>query len=216
MSDLDEPLGEGSAVRQDGRRGTAVTEPHKGKDGVDFIIIRWDDRTRHTVKMSELELQVTVEREDFIAACAEHRNRPMLASSPQNARLLAELRGMFRQHNVRVETAFHAFDRDGDGRISRSEFEYGLRALNIGLTPQQIDKTMRFMGAQHGQLTFDDFAEHLGKGVEGSPQELFAVLRGKCRQNNVSVEQAFHAFDRDGDGRISRSEFEYGLRALNI
>ena len=39
MSDLDEPLGEGSAVRHNGRRGTAVMEPDRGND----IKIRWED-----------------------------------------------------------------------------------------------------------------------------------------------------------------------------
>jgi hypothetical protein len=75
VSELDEPLGEGSAVRHDGRRGTAMTEPHKG-EGTEYIQIRWqDDGTLSFAQVPELEVEMTVGRDDFAAACAEQPER---------------------------------------------------------------------------------------------------------------------------------------------
>eukprot|EP01045_Picozoa_sp_COSAG04_P004117 COSAG04_NODE_175_length_21521_cov_167.404071_9_plen_1287_part_00 len=74
VSDLDEPLGKGSAVRHDGRRGTAATEP----DGDGNIMIRWEDDgtlSQGHIQVSELEVEVAVGREDFAAACAEQPER---------------------------------------------------------------------------------------------------------------------------------------------
>eukprot|EP01045_Picozoa_sp_COSAG04_P008202 COSAG04_NODE_450_length_14158_cov_17.389573_12_plen_332_part_00 len=78
VSDLDEPLGEGSAVRHNGRRGTAATEPGER----DRIRIRWEEIRREDdygqfahPKVSELDVQVSVGREDFVAACAQHPER---------------------------------------------------------------------------------------------------------------------------------------------
>eukprot|EP01045_Picozoa_sp_COSAG04_P014294 COSAG04_NODE_1061_length_8505_cov_15.541042_2_plen_1164_part_00 len=75
VSDLDEPIGEGSPVRHGGRRGTAVTNPDKyGR-----IMIRWEDdgtlSDQVPIKVSELEVEVTVGWEDFATACAEHPER---------------------------------------------------------------------------------------------------------------------------------------------
>eukprot|EP01045_Picozoa_sp_COSAG04_P002611 COSAG04_NODE_96_length_26486_cov_136.642817_15_plen_1257_part_00 len=77
VSDLDESLGnDGSAVRHSdeyegyhGRRGTAATGP----DEYDRIMVRWEDdgTLSDPIEVSQLELEVTVGREGFAAACAE-------------------------------------------------------------------------------------------------------------------------------------------------
>eukprot|EP01045_Picozoa_sp_COSAG04_P008194 COSAG04_NODE_450_length_14158_cov_17.389573_4_plen_633_part_00 len=77
--DLDEPLGEGSAVRHDGRRGTVATEPVDWGDGDNiWIQVRWDDddgTASDEIKVSELEVEVRVGREAFVAACIQHPKR---------------------------------------------------------------------------------------------------------------------------------------------
>eukprot|EP01045_Picozoa_sp_COSAG04_P004436 COSAG04_NODE_192_length_20873_cov_26.172957_12_plen_1541_part_00 len=82
VSDLDEPLGEGSAVRHNGRRGTAATEPKELYGKGECIKIRWeqirweDDGTVSSwIKVSELDVEVRVGRESFVAACTQHPER---------------------------------------------------------------------------------------------------------------------------------------------
>eukprot|EP01045_Picozoa_sp_COSAG04_P005032 COSAG04_NODE_227_length_19396_cov_29.887547_13_plen_1562_part_00 len=77
VSELDEPLGEGSAVRHDGRRGTAATDPRDAYGDGERITIRWEDDGTLSgwIKVSELEVEVTVGREDFAAACAGQPER---------------------------------------------------------------------------------------------------------------------------------------------
>eukprot|EP01045_Picozoa_sp_COSAG04_P005468 COSAG04_NODE_254_length_18809_cov_8.025869_26_plen_564_part_00 len=79
VSDLDEPLGEGSAVRHNGRRGTAAAEP--GTDSAyinhNAIQIRWEDdgTVSDWINVSEMDVEVSVGREDFVAACTQHPER---------------------------------------------------------------------------------------------------------------------------------------------
>eukprot|EP01045_Picozoa_sp_COSAG04_P021972 COSAG04_NODE_2419_length_4162_cov_3.588481_4_plen_550_part_00 len=76
VPDLDEPLGEDSAVRHNGRRGTAAAEPVKFTDGQDRIKIRRDDGTvSDWTKVSELDMEVSVERKRLITACNHHPER---------------------------------------------------------------------------------------------------------------------------------------------
>ncbi len=56
--------------------------------------------------------------------------------------MVEEVKALLRENRVNLDTAFDAFDRNRDGRISRQEFTSGLQALNIGLTGRQIDEVM--------------------------------------------------------------------------
>ena len=79
LLDLDEPLGEGSAVRHNGRRGTAATEPYDLGAG-DCIKIRWDDGTlSDDIKVDGLDVDIpddfSLTEETFFGVC---RKNPQL------------------------------------------------------------------------------------------------------------------------------------------
>ena len=78
-------LSEGSAVRHNGQRGTAATGPVRGM-GADLdpsrhddkIRIRWEDNgavSNFWIRVVELDVEVSVRREDFVATCTQHPER---------------------------------------------------------------------------------------------------------------------------------------------
>ena len=79
VDDPDLVLGEGSAVRHDGRRGTAATHPaeNRWRPGTYAIRIHWEDdgTLSEEIKVLELDVEVTVGREEFATACVQHPER---------------------------------------------------------------------------------------------------------------------------------------------
>jgi Ca2+-binding EF-hand superfamily protein len=130
---------------------------------------------------------------------------------------------------INVAQAFRAFDRDGDGQISRREFSEGLQALEIGITGRQIEDLLLILDRDgDGTIDYREFTNQFGGSGRPRGPAVGAAhgqinaggVRGEIiatfRQHGVDVLTAFKAFDRDGDGQISRREFSEGLQALRI
>ena len=136
--------------------------------------------------------------------------------------VIDDLKQKFRQHNVDLHQAFSAFDGNGDGVIDRHEMRRGLNALSVRLTERDIDDIINhFDNDGNGRIEYSEFIRQFDGRRDNSRQstlsrEVIDTLKFKFRDHNVNVEQAFSAFDRDGDGNISPHEFRSGLAALNI
>eukprot|EP01045_Picozoa_sp_COSAG04_P020613 COSAG04_NODE_2126_length_4738_cov_39.131494_2_plen_742_part_00 len=134
VSDLDETLGVGSAVRHNGRRGTAATEPgrvgrtddiindimskNNGRETEpDVIQIRWEDdgTLSDRIKVSELEVEVRVGREDFVAACTQHpeRTAKMHAKGKADAAVL----------DAKIAAVWRWADTVADGELGPTELQ---------------------------------------------------------------------------------------------
>ena len=134
--------------------------------------------------------------------------------------VVEEVKALLRENRVNLDTAFDAFDRNRDGRISRQEFTSGLQALNIGLTGRQIDEVMQVMGGGQ-ELVYRDFAKHFGGGAAPSESAqlvnfMSERVKEEMRRHGASMVDTFHGFDVNNDGNVSRREFEDGLRKLRI
>ena len=105
------------------------------------------------------------------------------------------------------------------------------RELGVHLSANQIDAIMAQLDVdEDGYLDYFDFLRHfggsvgVGKSVRQPEQtakklketvfnELRAALK---RQGGGDLETAFRQFDTEGNGRISRKEFENALKMLNV
>ena len=65
-----------------------------------------------------------------------------------------------------ARSVFEAMDRDGDGTLSRNEFEKALNRLGMGLTSTQIHALVTVVGSSvDDTIPFEKFLEMLGTGV---------------------------------------------------
>jgi calmodulin len=160
-------------------------------------------------------------------------------SSTTGSRVLSELAEIFQRHRVNLDTAFAAFDRNGDGRISRSEFRDGLQRLSVPVSNQQIEDVIQLMANRDGEIEYRDFARQIARAGGSPPSRSSKVgtapsisprsrykrdipvhirdeLESIFRRHNVDLQSAFSAFDENSDGVISPQEMRRGLNALNI
>ena len=149
----------------------------------------------------------------------------------QFARLLAPKRSVHLQQTItRVKAilldlkinladSFRGFVQS-DGYISRRELRAGLFALNAGLTMPQVDDLVELADSEHtGKIDFDAFRRKLGCCTHTATRGVartIADLRAMFHLRGVNMREAFQAFDRDGDGVISRHELISGLRQLDF
>ena len=148
----------------------------------------------------------------------------------QFARLLAPKRSVHLQQtitgvkailldlNINLADSFRGFVQS-DGYISRRELRAGLFALNAGLTMPQVDDLVELADSERtGKIDFDAFRRKLGcthSAMRGVARTI-ADLRAMFHRRGVNIREAFQAFDRDGDGVISRYELTSGLRQLDL
>jgi Ca2+-binding EF-hand superfamily protein len=108
--------------------------------------------------------------------------------------VLVELRDFTKQAGKQVAQKFQAMDKDGDGKISRSEFP-GPRARF-----DQLDKD------SDGYLTREELA---GAIQAKNKAKSAANKKGEGNLAEALLER-FRAIDKNGDGRLSRDEFPGG------
>ena len=126
------------------------------------------------------------------------------------------------EKGLSVVEAFRHFDADGNGSISRAEFEAGLSKLGIfddskmkdwrKQIPQVIAK---FDKDGDGDLQLTEFLAFLGvkdyaPNVIQRMTKVFAIASEK----GASFEDIFTVFDADGSGNVSPKELLAGLKKL--
>jgi len=104
-----------------------------------------------------------------------------------------------------------ATDLDGDGCVSEEELRKAMEA--VGISPGQAEALAREMMTKYdkdgdGCLSGDQYKEIMGARVDD--------LQERMWKKYESAEDAFDAWDTNGDGEISLDEFIAGCRELNI
>lgn len=96
-------------------------------------------------------------------------------------------------------------DRDGDGQVTREEFETAFASAQQGGLMQIIDEAL---GAEF------DLADTDGDGV--LDREELARLLSAFGVPQSDLKQAVAALDQDGDGQVSRDEYRTALREFYL
>ena len=222
------------------RDGDGNISPHEFRSGLAALNIRIDmrqlnDVINHFDRNGTGQIQYREFAREFGVGAGTTTmggGQVGVQNSQESVRLASavvdEVKALLRANRVNLATAFNAFDRNRDGRISRHEFTTGLQALNIGLTPHQIDEILRVMGVSHNgqELAYGDFAKYFGEGSGGGGvgggggtnlvTALSEQVKQQMRSHGANLEVTFAAFDGNRDGTVSRREFEDGLRKLNV
>jgi Ca2+-binding EF-hand superfamily protein len=166
-------------------------------------------------------------RQDATSTAAGGRNIGGGRMSQEN---IMRMQQKFREHGVNLELAFLAFDATGDGMISAAEFRRGISALQMNLADREVDDLIRhFDSSGTGQISYREFVKEFdyrgvganvgsGRNIGGGrmSQENVMRMQRKFREHGVNLEQAFLAFDANGDGMISVAEFRRGISALQM
>ena len=140
------------------------------------------------------------------------------------------LKRKFREHNVKLDQAFLAFDENNDGEISAAEFREGLRAMNMSLSSREVEDLIRHFDADgDGRISLNEFVRvfDYGAGATGGygsssgreyrmSDDAIRTMAYKFRDAGVNLKEAFLAFDDNNDGRISPAEFRRGIRQMEM
>ncbi|PFX18293.1 EF-hand calcium-binding domain-containing protein 6 [Stylophora pistillata] len=170
-----------------------------------------------------------------------HRyNLPMPQEQSMKASVVeAKLRSKLRESFQDLRAAFQKIDYDRNGLITRPEFRRILDSFMFLLSDEEFDKLMSNLGIQKGaKLNYREFLkrfEHV-ETVEGghpwlysnhsfneaqdlnylSAEQADVIIRRKAWEHNQDLSKAFLAFDRDGNGIVTKKELRKVLYHFQI
>lgn len=101
-----------------------------------------------------------------------------------------------------LERVFNKFDRNGDGRISRSEMGEIFESLGQTASDEELDRMMREVDADgDGFISVEEFADLMSGDVDQAAEE-------------EELRHAFAVYDVDRNGAISAEEIARVMRSL--
>ena len=126
-----------------------------------------------------------------------------------------------------LQEVFQIFDRDGDGQIGRQELMDSFNNFGLGLTVAQIEKIVKMIDSnKDGAIEFPEFSRvfdrelNLKKENKGFvlnwKDELFGKINNALKTYGLDLSEAFASFDKNHDGRISKSEFTQVFREMGV
>lgn len=126
-----------------------------------------------------------------------------------------------KRSRVSVTQAFEAFDEDGDGQLSRGEFQVGLGQLGLGdLSNNDVDVLMGAIDVDgDGRIQYSEFARKLQRcGLKSlSAQEMlvFNIVK-TLRSLSMTRADLFKLINKDGEGLVTRMDFRDALSSLKM
>lgn len=131
--------------------------------------------------------------------------------------ILEKVRKRIREKNLSLRQAFSAFDENKDGMISPSEFTKTFRVMELGLTDDEIESLLLFFNPKRsGNLDYRIFCSKLQDVTAGNEEEILSRVRARIREKNLSIREAFGAFDENKDGFISYAEFTKTFKIMEL
>ena len=111
---------------------------------------------------------------------------------------------------TKIRAIFNAFDKNKNGRLSRSEFREALEMLKLGLTTEEVEIMLQEADSNRdGNVDYEEFCEFVNP--VGNTLKAFSRLI-KC--SGKSLRDIFDLFDKDRSGAISHSEFREACARL--
>ena len=100
---------------------------------------------------------------------------------------------------------FNYFDKDRDGIISHSDMRTTIRLLGHTISDEEVTEIFSQVGTKHnGKMNFEEFVFMMKRFSDPRTKEEMDTLESE-------IQDAFHSFDQDDDGAISRSDLRMKL-----
>jgi len=123
-----------------------------------------------------------------------------------------------------LSSVFERIDHNGDGQVSRQQFNNFWELLKLNLTPTELDQLWQYFDSDSsGMITLTEFRAAFSRTssqMSISPGDKAATVKEKFRrllqEYNITVSEAFKAFDTNKDGVMSRHEFRELIISLKI
>lgn len=115
------------------------------------------------------------------------------------------------------------FDRNGDGKISRSEFRAGMESLDIGLQNDEIDDLMRMINTKKdGSISYDEFIAQMDANIrhrrdilrENVEDALFKRIHESIVYQGETLYDALKLYDLDNSDTILKEDLVRYLKKL--
>lgn len=123
-----------------------------------------------------------------------------------------------RVSEVSLENAFHKFDINGDGVISRDEFRKGIIALRCNLDTEQIDRLMQLGDKDNsGELDVHEFHRRFFEDGQKIDQKRRAarMMQLAIQRNHGGLHGLFDAWDTTGRQNLDLQEFRRGIMSID-
>ncbi|KAL3621892.1 Calmodulin-like protein 3 [Castilleja foliolosa] len=106
-----------------------------------------------------------------------------------------------------LRRVFSMFDRNGDGKISRSELSESLEKLGIHIPEKELKQMIEKIDVNgDGDVDMDEFGELY-----------LAIMADEGRgDEDEDMREAFNVFDQNGDGFITVDELRAVLSSLGL
>ena len=136
--------------------------------------------------------------------------------------MISRVRGRIQEKNLSVREAFAAFDGNRDGNISSSEFLKAFKIMDLGMTDNEINRLMNYFDPQRtGNIDYQSFCERVAqkktpKTDEPWEEVMLNKVRNRLIEKNLSIREAFLAFDENRDGSISSAEFFKAFKIMDL
>ena len=140
-------------------------------------------------------------------------------------RILKDLRKQLLLKGIKIKDFFKMLDSDQDGFITITEMQLNIQKV-LELSKEAVDCLFKFMDKQTvGLIPYSVFAKCMNKSIvnktsEGPEDnfdweyEILFKIRNWVHKENLTVEEAFRAIDKDFDGFISKTDIQNYLKEV--
>ncbi|EDV26886.1 uncharacterized protein TRIADDRAFT_54259 [Trichoplax adhaerens] len=152
--------------------------------------------------------------------------------------VMKKLQDSVTQSSSDIRRVFQRYDKDGDGKVSESEFRLVLGGMGLSMSDEQFKILIKKFGFYKGNLSYTDFVDKFDNTrsplqndptVQFHPVQKYKVreqkytmtaeevetkLRNKIRDGFQGLREAFYKIDDDHNGAITKSEFRRLLDSM--
>ncbi len=185
----------------------SAIDPSLTKDTLYDLMRMLDVNNDNTISYVEFASKFEVEFRNHVA---DKQNETWLMEN------LAKIGGkVLRDGNSK--RAFDSFDEDGNGVISRGEFEKYLRILGFDYSKEQVERLLGTIDSNgDGNIDFNEFVDAFSVSDSGGwGKEAIERICSVLLQNKYYIRKAFRLFDQNRDGFVDREEFFVGMESVN-